>query len=248
MKITTLGTSHGDHTYCRFNSSTLFESSSQSILIDAGEPVNGLMIRQGKPFADLKAVFITHMHNDHVGGLPGLIKAAIKYAKPGQHTDIFMPENGVEAIKPWLEAQHLPIETPFISLNKVKPGLIFNNGVFSVTAIGTRHIRSNDEPASYAYLIECEGKKVLYSGDLTSNFSDFPEISKSEDIDLCFCEATHYKPEVALPYLSESKIKRLIFNHVYDTWHGEGEAKFKSYFASMPFPVEIAHDCDEFLL
>ena len=62
MQITTLGTSHGDHTYCRFNSSTLFETGGRSYLVDSGEPVNGLMIRAGKPFAALRAVVVTHMH------------------------------------------------------------------------------------------------------------------------------------------------------------------------------------------
>jgi hypothetical protein len=36
MLITTLGTSHGDHTYCRFSSSTLFEIWENIYLIDAG--------------------------------------------------------------------------------------------------------------------------------------------------------------------------------------------------------------------
>ena len=86
MRITTLGTSHGDHTYCRFNSSTLFESGNRLYLFEAGAPANGLLVRAGKDVCSIKAVFITHMHEDHAGGLPGLIKSLLKYAQPGQHT------------------------------------------------------------------------------------------------------------------------------------------------------------------
>jgi len=248
MLITTLGTSHGDHTYCRFNSSTLFESDPQSILIDAGEPVNALMIRKEKTFCALRAVFITHMHNDHVGGLPSLIKALIRYPVDGQHTTIFIPENGAEAIKPWLKAQHLPTESPYFTFQTVHPGTIYQDDIFSVTAIGTQHIFSENEPASYAYLIECEGKKVLCTGDLRADFLDFPVIAKTETIDLCLCEATHYQPPQALPFLMESRFQRLIFNHVYNTWHGDGENRLKGFFSKLPYPVEVAHDGDEYLI
>ena len=44
MRITTQGTSHGNHTYNRFNSSTLVEVDDVSYLIDAGAPANGLRI------------------------------------------------------------------------------------------------------------------------------------------------------------------------------------------------------------
>ncbi len=59
MRITTLGTSHGDHTYRRFNSSTLFETDGHSYLVDSGEPVNGLTIRPGKPGRKARGLRIT---------------------------------------------------------------------------------------------------------------------------------------------------------------------------------------------
>ena len=48
MRITTLGTSHGDPTYCRFNSSNLIEIAEASYLIDAGAPVDALLVRAAK--------------------------------------------------------------------------------------------------------------------------------------------------------------------------------------------------------
>ena len=65
MKIITLGTSHGDPTVTRFNSSTLFRTGTADYLIDAGSPVNALMIRRNIPLSALRAVFITHQHEDH---------------------------------------------------------------------------------------------------------------------------------------------------------------------------------------
>ena len=58
-RIITLGTSHGDPTWCRFNSSTLLQVCGKSYLIDAGAPVNALMIRQGCRQQELCAFFPT---------------------------------------------------------------------------------------------------------------------------------------------------------------------------------------------
>ena len=81
MKIYTLGTSHGDSTVCRFNSSTAYETEDGRIyLVDAGAPVEALLRRKALHIKDVRAVFISHMHDDHAGGLSGLIKQATKYA------------------------------------------------------------------------------------------------------------------------------------------------------------------------
>lgn len=45
MKIKTLGTSHDDPTKTRFNSSNLVEESGNYYIIDAGVPVDALLVR-----------------------------------------------------------------------------------------------------------------------------------------------------------------------------------------------------------
>lgn len=108
MKITTLGTSHGDSTFNRFNTSTLYEFDDALYLIDCGAPCEGLLRRAGKDFSKIRAIFVTHMHNDHVGGLTELYKEMIKYAKPGQHTTVYLPEDTTDAFFVWAAAMHLP--------------------------------------------------------------------------------------------------------------------------------------------
>ena len=253
MEITTLGTSHGDHTYCRFNSSTLIESNGASYLIDAGAPVNGLLVRAGKNVRDLRAVFITHMHDDHAGGLSGLVKSLRKYPVPGQRTVIFLPEPGADkALTGWLAAQHLVIPEGLITFGctaTMKNGPIYDDGVLKVTPVETKHLRRPDGgAASFAFKLELENKLVMYTGDLSEDFSDFPITETDDWFDLCVCEATHYAPEDALPVLMKRKIKRLVFNHIHNPWHGDGERALLSHYAPLPYPMEIAHDGDVFIL
>ncbi|MBT3380539.1 MAG: ribonuclease Z [Lentisphaerae bacterium] len=248
MRITTLGTSHGDHTYCRFNSSTLYEIGDQSYLVDCGEPVNGLMIRANKPFGQLQAVFVTHMHEDHVGGLPDLIKALVKRPRTEGGTTVFLPEVEAQAgLDGWLRAMHVAWPSPVVTFGVTTEGPVYDDSLLSVAAVPTEHMAPLGAP-SFAYVLEAEGKRIVTTGDLRGDFADFPEVIRQERCDLCICEITHYKPEVALPLLMACPIDRLILNHVHDPWHGEGEARLRAIMADLPYPVEIAHDGDEFTL
>ena len=248
MRITTLGTSHGDHTYCRFNSSTLFEIGGASYLVDAGEPVNGLMIRAGKRFGPLRAVFVTHMHEDHVGGAPDLIKALAKYCKDGQHTHIHLPEaEAIDALAGWVAAMHVKWPNPAVTLSAVAEGQVYDDGTLCVHAEPTAHLGNSALP-TFAYVLEAEGRRIVCTGDLRADFSDFPRAAREVPCDLCLCEVTHYRPEVALPVLMEAPIKRLVLNHVHNPWHGEGEKDLREILAPLPYPWDIAHDGDVFEL
>ena len=252
MRITTLGTSHGDHTYCRFNSSTLFEIGDRSYLLDAGEPVNGLMIRAGKPFTALRAVFITHMHEDHVGGLPDLIKALVKYPRNGvPPVRIHLSDaRAVAPLEGWLRAMDIRWPAPeAVQLTSIDgEGTVFDDGVLRVSAFRTRHMAGGSLP-SFAFMLEAEGKCVGATGDLRGDFSDFPEAFRRTPLDCCLCEITHFPPEAALPVLEKCRFQRLIFHHVHNPWHGEdGEARLRRIFSALPYPFAIAHDGDEFVV
>jgi ribonuclease BN (tRNA processing enzyme) len=70
-----LGTSHGSPSMTRFCSSTLYRFGETSLLVDAGEPVSALLLRNNFKSSLLDAVLLTHLHVDHDGGLASLIYA-----------------------------------------------------------------------------------------------------------------------------------------------------------------------------
>lgn len=251
MKITTLGTSHGNHTYCRFNSSTLLEVGENAYLIDAGVPVDALLTRRRTDFNSIKGIFITHMHGDHAAGLPNMIKYIEKFAKEGRDTaSFFLPEEeAIEPLSAWCRALHLTCPSPLFTLNATHSGPVYEDENISVIAHRTKHLpMSGIDRPSFGYQVKCEGKNILFTGDLDRWFSDFPEVALKEEFDMIFCEATHYPPEKAVPVLMQTKTKALTFYHIHDPWHGDGEQKLLDYYRELPFPVKVAHDGDEFEL
>ncbi len=266
MRIYTLGTGHGDSTFCRFNSSTAYETSDGTVyLVDCGAPAEALLRRKGIPLPRLRAAFITHMHDDHAGGLSALLKQIIKpYNYCKETFTLYLPEEAaIEPLKAWMRAVHEDADSPLLCYRSYGAGKVYEDDNLTVTAISTCHLRTRGrtegDPCSYALILDFkkEGKRILHTGDLRADFSDYPAIAKEERFDLCLCESTHYPPEAAVDSLRASKFDRLIFIHVADRWHNvpgfqwqytRGEEKFLSALAPLPYPAVIAHDGDEFLL
>ena len=88
---------------------------------------------------------------------------------------------------------------------------------------------------------------MLYTGDLRSDFADFPVKAFEQPIDVCVCECTHYPPQSALPTFKSISMKRLILNHVGDDWADkEGESNLINHYKELSYPCCVAYDGDEF--
>jgi ribonuclease Z len=74
MKIIPLGISSGRPTLHRGLSSVAVVLDQVLVLLDCGEGTQWQLARAGlRPTSKLEAVFLTHLHGDHVTGLPGLL-------------------------------------------------------------------------------------------------------------------------------------------------------------------------------
>jgi ribonuclease Z len=73
IKATFLGTGAGIPGKDRFLPAILIEDGNRRILLDAGEGVQYRLLEVGVSPLKITHIFITHLHGDHVFGLPGLL-------------------------------------------------------------------------------------------------------------------------------------------------------------------------------
>ena len=241
MKITFLGTSDGIPRPGHYRTSTMIEIADKIYLIDGGAPVIDLILANGKHPDQLKAFFNTHPHTDHVDGLIPLITLC-GWTYPNTSFDLYVPDKCVtDGYVAYMETV-MGVKYPERLKNHVfGEGVIYDDGVLKVTAIATKHC----EPfPSYAFLLEAEGKRALFSGDLSQFLKegDFPEIVLNEPLDLFVCEMAHFGEEHLLPYLEKCRARRVAFNH----YQPQKEAEIESLATPgrFAFEVSMAHDGD----
>ena len=210
MKIIFLGTCHGSQEKNRYFTSMILETSGQMYLIDAGAPFLYLMKNMDIPYDKMKAGFITHMHSDHA-----LQAYSYFMTCPGC---LYLPEESdiksMESLVHFMHEEWAYKHCVRCKLKSVHDGVFYDDGTIKVTAIPTKHLKSAAK--SFAYMIEGEGRRVLFTGDLSTNFEDYPNVAEEYDFDAVVCELTHFSIDAAIPKLNRTRTKKMIFNHVRD--------------------------------
>lgn len=245
MKITFLGTSHGVPGEDRYCSSALVECGDNAYLIDGGAPVADLLIRYGVPYEKLKAVFTTHIHSDHTIGLLHLMSLSSWKFKESSY-DLYLTEQaGIEAFRTVVEVTDGYFDGDRIRLRLTAPGTFYDDGTLTVTAVPTRHLEAGGQP-SYALILESEGKRVIFTGDLHhGDAADFPAPAKEEPSDLIICEMAHFGHEVILPIVTACPTGKVLFNHVWYHYE-ESMAAIRAADGQYPMPVLAVEDGDVF--
>lgn len=225
IKINFLGTCSGtepmpDMKHCCI----VFEIGGQYYWFDAGEGCSHTACAMGINVKRIRSVFISHMHIDHIGGLANLIHAINKITAKHKIShinnnsyDVFIPHMpSFESIKEiavgckFKPASDYPVK---LVEHEVSDGVIFDDGIAKVTALHNTHLREDGSCGwhSYSYLIEAEGKRIVFSGDVGAP-SELDGLIK-DGCDLLIMETGHHKVSDVLDYAESRNIKRLRFNH-----------------------------------
>ena len=247
MKIRFLGTAAGLPAKGRSASSTMIETHGRYYIVDAGAPIVNKLVNIDESIEDISAVFITHIHSDHLFGIIDLIRCVNNpkiFTKA--NVSYYLPEESViQPIKNYFSAVMADIREDVNHFFVYGEGVVFEDEYIKVVAIPTCHLGDSGRP-SYAFLIECDGKKILFTGDLSHKlkYDDFPKIATEIELDAIICESTHFEFGLVAPTLKKCKTGRIFFNHRSRVNIEIIEKENKT--GEFPFPMIIADDGDEF--
>lgn len=210
MRITFLGTSHGVPEPGRKCACTLVEAGDRKYLIDMGmDPVPDFIERGMNP-ADITAIFITHRHGDHTNGLPAYVNLCCWYYRKAVPL-IYLPDMRIkDALRAWVEtaANRLREDLRF---EQVRDGLFYDDGVLRVTAMRTGHMED-----CFAFKLEAEGKKILFTADMTPEdgpTADYGRFTETDAYDAVVAECAHFDAMKYLEPIRRNPPKRFFFNH-----------------------------------
>ena len=236
MRIRFIGTSHGVPERDRRWTAVMLTSGENTYLIDAGAFVADGILRAGRTLDSLRAVFITHRHGDHVSGLPSLVDIISWYFKSSSPV-IFLPDGGMKETLTELVDFGYGAHIRDIDYRVTEQGVIYDDGCVRVSAVKTRHV--SDEIPSFSFIIECEGKRVLFTGDLSASCEDYPKEAFDLSFDAVIIEAAHFKLTEREDIFARTKTDVMYVSHFYEKRNGGETEKFIS---DMPFKVILASD------
>lgn len=140
FRITILGSSSAKPTVSRHPSAQAVDIHEQYYLVDAGEGVQQQLVRYGINPLKLRAVFISHLHGDHVFGLFPLLSTLGLY---GRRTPlrVFAPAPFGEILDCHLRYfdTQLPYEVQWTEVRTTEHALLMENRTVEVWSIPLRH-------------------------------------------------------------------------------------------------------------
>lgn len=145
MKVTVLASGSGGNV-------TYLESGNTKVLIDCGITYRQIVQRLSThdlTIDDLSGILITHEHTDHIKGLDVALKRL--------HTTAFLTKDTFQGMHPRV-SEHLSLD----QITFIEPFQPFVVGEVTITPVSISH----DASDAVGYVIEGEGKKVVYVTDI----------------------------------------------------------------------------------
>lgn len=140
IKVTVLGRASAKPTVTSHPSAQIVNVNEQYYLVDAGEGTQQQMFRRGINPLKLRAVFISHLHGDHVFGLFPLL-STMGLCGRQMPLKVFAPRPFDEMLEFHLKYfdEHLPYQVEWVEVDTTKHCCIFENRSVEVWSVPLRH-------------------------------------------------------------------------------------------------------------
>lgn len=225
--VTVLGTSSAVPAYGRYPTCQVLAHNERMFLLDCGEGAQFQLQRYRIRLRNLDAIFITHLHGDHVYGLPGLLTSLSIYQREAPLALI-----GPAGIREFLYGQfklsdtYLNYELQITELDVYEPPLpVYENQWLHVTAFPLAHripcngyrfqekprlprflgekAHADNIPREYFHLLKQGNTVTLPDGRSIAPeaYTAAPEASRS----YAFCTDTAYRPSL-VPFIHDSTV------------------------------------------
>jgi ribonuclease Z len=177
IRVTLLGTGVPTPVMERFGPSTLVEAGGEILLFDAGRGVLQRLFQLQTPLKAVRSVFLTHLHSDHVVGIPDLWLPGWLVGRPEVPLRVWGPL-GTKALMAHLEQAYqgdirirrdeegLPPQGVMVVVEEITEGVVYEHNGVKVTAFEVDHYPI--QPA-FGYRIDYAGRSVVLSGDTRFN-------------------------------------------------------------------------------
>lgn len=243
-------------------------------LVDVG---GGVFLRFGEAGArieDLQVVAIGHLHADHVGDLPALLKGGY-FAERKRALPIVGPSGNdrfpaVDAhlralldadrgayryLAGYLDGEGLfPLDVRVVDAAKRVPAIAFEGDGLALQAVGIHH----GVIPSLGFIVEVEGKRIAFSGDQSADNQAFEQMVAGADLlvvhhalpDRGFEGVTHLHrtPTQIAALASGARVGRIVLSHNMQRALRDLEGCLATIAGSYSGRVEVADDLSCYVL
>jgi ribonuclease Z len=217
FRVTLLGTGSPAPVMRRFGPGVLVQAGGRNLLIDGGRGVTQRLMQLGLKLGAIDTLFITHLHSDHIVGIPDLWLTGWLEANYAQRKGPFrvsgpagtqnMMDGLTKAydwdIKARIADQNLDPANLKPEVIEVKAGTVYEQAGVKVTAFEVDHGELL-KPA-FGYRIDYAGRSVTISGDTRFNEN---LIKHATGTDLLIHQVAAARAE-----LLESPVFKVILDH-----------------------------------
>ena len=234
IKITLLGTGNPQPTIERFGPSKLIEVEGQYFLFDCGRGVSQRLWQKKIPLGKVNRLFLTHLHSDHIVGIPDFWLTGWLPANFGRRSaslQVWGPAGTRQMMESLQKAYDWDIKTRLGESNKpdsgivvlaqdIKAGIVYEKGGIKITAFKVDHADFID--SALGHRLDYAGRSVVISGD-TRYSENLIKFAKGADV--LIHEAAVARPELIHKLITAGRIlschaspkvnpKMAIYNHI----------------------------------
>jgi len=189
FRIIFVGTGGPEITVEREGIATLLEIGNRTLLVDAGRNAMQNLYEAGVDPRDVTEILFTHLHNDHVEGLPTLWMTGWFLLGRTETLTVWGPPGTRAMIDGMWQMYRFDMEKRSnefndkallrIDVHEIEaPKVAIDEDGLTVRAIPAEH---DDGNPAFGYVIENAGRRVVLTGD-TRLYDELPKIARDADV------------------------------------------------------------------